>query len=162
VVSRLEAQIADTVAKEAEERDRAAEEARIAAGAFPVLSSGSASTPPPHSSRISDTHANSLRHLNLPRSSNAMTTKVTLTSYSKTSPPSVPNSRAEESEEERTRVPRPPMEVDYVKRPLDSTTFRGDFRNREVKYIPPARVDDENDSLGGGHTRRNKIKGQES
>jgi hypothetical protein len=54
------------------------------------------------------------------------------------------------------------MEVDYVKRPLDSTTFRGDFRNRGVKYIPPARVDDENDSLGGGHTRRNKIKGQEA
>ncbi|KAJ6474462.1 hypothetical protein C8R47DRAFT_921784, partial [Mycena vitilis] len=103
LVARLEAQIAETLTKEALLRERAAEEARRAVGAFPTLRNA-APTPAP-----------AVPQTRTVMSLNSKTKKVTVSSFSTPSPsPSRPASRAESVEEEPVRVGRPPAEVPFV------------------------------------------------
>lgn len=145
LLAELEIQIAGTIAKELEERERAREEARKAAGAFPALGSASgpltipalASMPPPPNQ--------SHKVLSL----NSKTKKVIVSSYTTTPASSRPASRAD-TEEEPIRVPPPLTEVSFVKRHPDPARPWENLRGAGARYIPPARVEIDNDSKGSG------------
>ncbi|KAJ7911639.1 hypothetical protein B0H13DRAFT_1581078, partial [Mycena leptocephala] len=104
LIARLEEQLAETLTKEALLRERAAEEARRAAGAFPTLRNAvPACTPSPAAPQTRTV-----------MSLNSKTKKVTVSSFSTPSPsPSRPASRAE-SIEEPLKVGKPPAQVPFV------------------------------------------------
>ncbi|KAJ6485203.1 hypothetical protein DFH09DRAFT_803707, partial [Mycena vulgaris] len=106
LIARLEAQIAETLTKEALLRERAAEEARRAVGAFPTLGNTSLFHPSPPA----------VPQTRTVMSLNSKTKKVTVSSFtsSPASSPSRPASRAESVEEEPVRVLKPPAEVPFV------------------------------------------------
>ncbi|KAF9236752.1 hypothetical protein BU15DRAFT_89038 [Melanogaster broomeanus] len=123
----LEEELSRQIAKEEAERQRAIDEARIAAGAFPMLpgsQSPRASPPPPP-----QTH----KVLSL----NSKTKRVTVSSYTNSPVPSRPASRSEDVvPEEQQRVPPPPHparpwvnlrvgELRYVAAPGDTSRTPG-------------------------------------
>lgn len=137
-VARLEGELAEQLAKEEAERQRAIEEARAAEGAFPMLPGSqiartSRTPPPPSTTRTV-------------LSLNSETKKVTVSSYSTpTVMLSRPASRGEDKEEE-VRVLGPPGEVSYVTEALDPERPWKNVRAGDVKYVP----------LPGGTTGDNK------
>jgi hypothetical protein len=153
---RLETQIADVLTKEAEDRERAAEEARKAAGAFPTLagaSSGSVARSPVAPS--------GLRSTNQPHkvlSLNSKTKVVTVSSYT-TPAPSRPVSRTEPATEV-IRVPPPPGEVIFARKPLDPARPWADLKGEGAKYVSVSRISDEETSGGTGRQGR-RSKGKE-
>ncbi|KAJ7159792.1 hypothetical protein C8R46DRAFT_851262, partial [Mycena filopes] len=109
LLARLEDQIAETLTKEALLRERAAEDARRAVGAFPTLgnltpSSSGRSTPVPPAAPQTRTVM----------SLNSKTKKVTVSSFTSTPVQSRPASRAESIEDEPVRVGGPPAEVPFA------------------------------------------------
>ncbi|KII87036.1 hypothetical protein PLICRDRAFT_176843 [Plicaturopsis crispa FD-325 SS-3] len=126
LIVRVEEQIADTLSREEDARERAAEEARRAVGAFPTLAGGAptpAGAPAPN-----QTH----KVLSL----NSKTKKVTVSSFTK--PPPRPVSRAEEEiEDEPDRLPPPPSEVLYATRKPDPARPWLRLRDENVRYVPP-------------------------
>jgi hypothetical protein len=120
LISRLESEIASTLAKENDARERAADAVRQAAGAFPTLGGG---TPPPGqgsagSSRQPSPGRDAPKVLSL----TAKRTKVTVNALGRSPTPSRPASRASgaDVEDERrrreeremgSRIARPPAEV---------------------------------------------------
>ncbi|KIJ12804.1 hypothetical protein PAXINDRAFT_177112 [Paxillus involutus ATCC 200175] len=101
----LENELAEQIAQEERAHQRAIEEARIAAGAFPMLlgsqpPKASRTPPPPQSYKV--------------LSLDSKTKKATVRSYTNTPVPSRPASRAEEVKEEDQRVPAPPPGISYV------------------------------------------------
>ncbi|KAJ7035824.1 hypothetical protein C8F04DRAFT_873822, partial [Mycena alexandri] len=107
LIARLEAQISETLTQEALLRERAAEEARRAVGAFPTLGN---TTPPSRSAPPAVPQTRTVMSLN------SKTKKVTVSAFVSTpSPsPSRPVSRAESIDEEPVRVAKPPVEVPFV------------------------------------------------
>ena len=161
-MAQLESQISNLIAKETWEREQAVEEARKAAGAFPTLagvSAGSIGQPSPVSGALrpmNQTH----KVLSL----NSKTKKVTVSSYPTTPVPSRPVSRGQPVEEE-VRVPPPPVEVIFARKPIDPARPWADLRGDGAKYVAVSRVDDEATLKGTGRKRRRnkgKLKEPES
>ncbi|KAJ6610627.1 hypothetical protein B0H10DRAFT_1811297 [Mycena sp. CBHHK59/15] len=146
LVARLESQISETLAKEALLRDRAVEEARRAAGAFPTLANpgGAARGPPPPP------------QTRTVMSLNSKTKKVMVSSFTTPSPsPSRPASRAESVEEEPTRAPRPPTEVPFaVAAKLDPLRPWKDLSGGGATYVPAPSLDDGDEARGAVKKRR--------
>jgi hypothetical protein len=172
LLARLEARISERLAKEERDREKAIEDARKAAGAFPTLAAGTALSSEGSGPVIEGTLAprpinqKSQNQTHKVLSLNSKTKKVTLASYNKSPapsrPPSRPLSRAEDVEPEPVRVPKPPAEVAFVGK-LDGTRPWADLkRTIGVKYVPPPVLDQgENGAVREGasgrrRTRRNK------
>ncbi|KAJ7276513.1 hypothetical protein B0H12DRAFT_1227632 [Mycena haematopus] len=152
LIARLEEQIAETLAKEAVLRERAAEEARRAVGAFPTL--GNAAPRPLPEVAVPQTRT--------VISLSSKTKKVTVSSFTTPSPsPSRPDSRAESVEEEPVRVPAPPAEVPFspAAKQDPSRPWR-DLSGGGAVYIPPPNLDDD-DAKGQRRRGRNKGKAKE-
>lgn len=128
LIGRLEDELAEQLTREEAERQRAVEEARAAAGEFPMLPGlqtqmqTSRTPPPPATTRTV-------------LSLNSGTKRVTVSSYS-TPVSSRPASRGEEREEEEGRVPGPPSEVSYVQEPVDPERPWKNVRIGDVRYVP--------------------------
>ncbi|KAJ6534819.1 hypothetical protein B0H19DRAFT_1184270 [Mycena capillaripes] len=155
LVAQLEVQIAETLTKEVLLRERAAEEARRAVGAFPTLGN-------PTSTRHFPPTAPQTRTV---MSLNSKTKKVTVSSFSTPSPsPSRPASRAESVEEEPIRVGMPPTEVPFAAAAkLDPLRPWKDLSGGGATYIPAPNLDGEDDGKGAGkRRRRNKGKAKEN
>ncbi|KAH7884516.1 hypothetical protein F5I97DRAFT_1812877 [Phlebopus sp. FC_14] len=133
--SALLAQLEDELTKqrieEEEARLRAIEEARKAAGDFPVLA-GSANQPrrPANASPVPSTYK--------VMSLDSKKKKVTVSSYTNTPTPSRPPSRVDHPIVEPHRVPPPPPEISYVKEPPDPKRPWKNARMGTLRYIPPA------------------------
>ncbi|KAK7061828.1 zf-C2HC5 domain-containing protein [Favolaschia claudopus] len=151
LIARLDAQIAETLTKEALMRERAEEEARLAVGAFPTLgntvTSGAAPSAPVPQTRMV-------------MSLNSKTKKVTVSSFTKASPsPSRPASRAESVEDEPVRVPPPPPTVPFsAAAKFDSSRPWMDLSGGGAVYIPPPNLDADDDTRGISQRRRNRGK----
>ncbi|KAI0644269.1 hypothetical protein C8Q79DRAFT_914225 [Trametes meyenii] len=140
----LDSKIAETTAKEEEERQRVLQEARNAEGAFPTLSAAGSRSGTPGPGPGPDSHPVNQTHKVL--SLDSKTRRVKVASYT---PPTlsraassdkVNNSlKLEPPEPEHKRVPAPPAEVvcaaaPGVQRPWANT------RGLAVTYVPPTRV----------------------
>ncbi|KAI0351906.1 hypothetical protein OH77DRAFT_1429223 [Trametes cingulata] len=140
LVDSLDARIAETIAKEEEERQRAIQAARSAEGAFPTLSAAAsrASTPGPGSDAQSS-HPVNQSHKVL--SLDSKTRKVKVSSYT---PPAVSRAAsaetvAREAEPQHKRVPPPPAEVACSSAPSPHRPW-ANTRGLNVTYVPPSRV----------------------
>lgn len=155
-MARLESELASTLSREAEARERAAEEVQKAAGAFPVLSVAGIvpPTPPP----IVAPQAHKVLSLN------SKTKKVTISSYSPGS--SRPASRGlsePEADDDLVRIPKPlgADVVVYAKRSVGTERPWENLRVEGAIYVPPARVDGgtpEKTEAQGSRRRRGKGK----
>ncbi|CAK5270108.1 unnamed protein product [Mycena citricolor] len=150
LVARLEAQIADTLTREALARERAADEARRAVGAFPTLAPSAApSAAAPQTRTV--------------LSLNSKTKKVKVSSFTSTPVSSKSPSRAETPDDEvANRVAPPPAQVPFA--PASSVDPQRPWKNLvsgEVLYIPPPDLGDGDDGAqtGGGGRKRRKRKG---
>ncbi|KAJ7904633.1 hypothetical protein B0H14DRAFT_2312648, partial [Mycena olivaceomarginata] len=130
LIARIEEQIAETLTKEALLRERAAEEARRAVGAFPTLGNTTPSRLPPAPAAPQTRTVMSL---------NSKTKKVTVSSFSTPSPSSSrPVSRAESIDEEPVRVHAPPTEVPFAAAAKqDPLRPWKDLSGGGAVYIPP-------------------------
>ncbi|EIW83987.1 hypothetical protein CONPUDRAFT_39022, partial [Coniophora puteana RWD-64-598 SS2] len=161
LVADTEERIARTLADEERAREREVEQARLAAGAFPTLGGGGASTPPLQPTSTLYGNGGGLRpppqqQTHKVLSLNAKTKKHTLATYSASpSPsPSRPASRAESVEEEPHRVPPPLASWEAGGGGLTDSArpFKNpDFPN--LRYVPPPAAE------GAKPSRRNKGKG---
>ena len=150
LVESLDTQIADTLAKEEDERARAVQVARAAAGAFPTLSASAsasaaasrASTPGSGSeTQALAGHPANQTHKVL--SLNPKTKRVKVESY--TPPAAISLSRAASKEKpaeepEYKRVPAPPGEVVVSRTQPDAQRPWANVRGLNVTYVPPARI----------------------
>ncbi|KAK0457312.1 uncharacterized protein EV420DRAFT_519587 [Desarmillaria tabescens] len=138
LIGRLQGEIVDLTRREEEARERAREEARVAAGAFPSLSGGERrSTPPPPPPQQQQHKVLSL---------NRKTKKVTVSSYPNTPASSRPDSPAPEEEDEPLRVPPPPGEVVYAKRNVDRGRPYANFGGGAARYEKGKRKGKENEA----------------
>ncbi|KDQ50400.1 hypothetical protein JAAARDRAFT_42030 [Jaapia argillacea MUCL 33604] len=132
LATHLEDEIGETIAKEIEAREKAIEEARRAAGAFPSLSGSSS----PASSLLalpqSDSSVRSANQTHKVLSLNQKTKRVTVSSYTSTPAHSRPQSVKEEEDEEPSRMPAPPSEVEYVRGKADPSRPWADLRGDVV------------------------------
>jgi len=141
---RLERSLFDAIKKEAEERQRAIEEAHKAAGAFPALPG------------TSTTNWGQSRSSNQPHkvlSLNAKSKKMTLLSYTP-NPTSSSRFHIPQEVEKEFRVPPPPAEVKYARsKPNPNQPWRH-IEGGNVYYIPVSQIDGEDGSKGLGKTKR--------
>ncbi|KAJ7766570.1 hypothetical protein DFH07DRAFT_915956 [Mycena maculata] len=154
LIARLDTQIADTLASEALLRERAAEEARRAAGAFPTLGPGPAAYPP--SARAAPPALPQTRTV---MSLNSKTKKVTVSSFTSTpsASPSRPSSRAESVDEETVRVAGPPAAVPFAAAATqDPLRPWRDLGGGGAVYVPAPNLDcdDDDGAKGAGKKRR--------
>lgn len=157
----LDAQLATTIFQEAEDRERAIDEARKAAGAFPTLSGYS--TPSQSSSPGPDSRPSNQAHKVL--SLNSKTKKVTVSSYTTTPIHSRAVSRNESPvEQEPVRIAPPIQEVGYAKKRPNAVVAWENLLDGGAKYIPLSASSEEaeiKENLGKKR-RRNKGKGKEN
>ncbi|OJT08590.1 hypothetical protein TRAPUB_517 [Trametes pubescens] len=139
LVESLETQIAETLAKEEEERQRAIQQARSAEGAFPTLSAAAsrAGTPGPD---VQATHPVNQTHKVL--SLDSKTRKVKVSSYT---PPAISRAasveklaKPKEAEPEYVHVPAPPVEVVCSPAPSAHRPW-ANTRGLNVTYVPSSR-----------------------
>ncbi|GBE86181.1 hypothetical protein SCP_0900590 [Sparassis crispa] len=136
LVTMLETQITDTLAKEQDERERLLQEARVAAGAFPALTAAAA---PPTDTLSS--HPTNQTHKIL--SLNSKTKKVTVSSFTspaKSRSASRDCAAKEADKEQARRVPPPPPEVEFVKAAPDPLRPWANLRGTSVTYVPAPKV----------------------
>ncbi|KIM88481.1 hypothetical protein PILCRDRAFT_3459 [Piloderma croceum F 1598] len=167
LLARLETQILERLALEERDRERAMEDARRAAGAFPTLTAGAAFPSSEGNSVVGQgavtsgsineaVHKNTHKVLSL----NAKTKKATLSSYTTSPvpsrPPSRPISTHEDEEPEPVRVHKPPTVVAFVGK-LDHIRPWADLKSvgDGVKYIP-AGVLKQAENLGPGEPTAEK------
>ncbi|KAJ7734113.1 hypothetical protein B0H16DRAFT_156142 [Mycena metata] len=157
LIARLEAQISETLAQEAQLRERAAEEARRAVGAFPTLGN---TTPPSRPAPPAVPQTRTVMSLN------SKTKKVTVSAFVSTpSPsPSRPASRAESIDEEPVRVAKPPVVVPFVSAAKqDPLRPWKDLSGDGAVYIPAPNLDGDEPVKGPSRKRgRNKGKAKEN
>ncbi|KAF8624193.1 hypothetical protein AX17_007182 [Amanita inopinata Kibby_2008] len=159
LIAELEQQITDVLKREAEERERAAEEARRAAGAFPTLSETMQPSHPQHRSLAPppSSSSNALPgsgRQNLPPLSQEShkvlslrtkpgSNKVVISSYAPTPAASRPASRGSSAIEERGEgeeedlpcVPPPRKEPSYAKRKADPNRPWENLLGERVTYV---------------------------
>ncbi|KAJ7268052.1 hypothetical protein C8J57DRAFT_1067631 [Mycena rebaudengoi] len=157
LIARLETQITEALAREAQLRARAAEEARRSVGAFPTL--GATTTSSSHPSA-----ASAAPQTRTVLSLNSKTKKVTVSSFSTPVPspgPSRPASRA--ASPEPVRVAKPPAEVVFVpasrQDPLRPWKDLGDDAGGAT-YVAAPSLDAEGEGAGKKR-RRNRGKAKE-
>ncbi|KAH9479962.1 hypothetical protein JR316_0008559 [Psilocybe cubensis] len=182
LVAQIEADLESTLAAEQAAREREIEQARIEAGAFPMLRGGNgsgSSSPSPAANRMSSASAPPSRQ-SQPQSQThkvmSLTSKpgnsrgrVVVSSYTtvNTSVPSRPSSRnanADDLEEGMPlRVPAPvPLPAEAAPPPTKERPWMN-YVHGPVKYKPPLRVDDDNGTVAGASSsksRRGKGKGK--
>lgn len=138
LIEDLAAQLAATLAREEDDRQRALEQARAAEGAFPTLagSAGSSRAGTPDVRPANQTH----KVLSL----DAKTKRAKVTSYT---PPNLSRTSSVEKptkapqEQEYKRVPAPPKEVVVPTGPPSMATRPwANTRGLNVTYVPPTRV----------------------
>lgn len=157
LISRLESQISDTLAKEADDRRRAVERAQQQAGAFPSLAATSNSNAqlPAQAAPSAAPRPHKVLSLN----SGTKKATMTISSFPNTPVASRPVSRAESEEDEPNRVPRPQSEVTFAKRPVDPNRPWVDLMGSGAKYVPdPTSV---SETKLKGKSRRNRGKAKE-
>ncbi|KAF9259800.1 hypothetical protein L218DRAFT_873768 [Marasmius fiardii PR-910] len=146
LIHQLESQLVETLAKETADRERAIEEAKREAGAFPTLGhshgGSSSSLAPPTSTPGSKSGSPASTRPSTPQqhkvlSLNSKTKKVVVTTTTTTVKPVRPNEKENEGEleEEVVRVPPPPSQVVSVKGKPDPNRPWKNFRNASVKYV---------------------------
>lgn len=151
LVIRLQSQLDETTAKEVAARERAIEEAKRQAGAFPTLSgappTGKPIVPQPQTHKV--------------LSFDSKTKKVLVSSYTSTPVSSRPASRSgtEDGELPIVRVPPPPAEVIYVHSAIDPARPWANLRTESPKYVAlPAQTEGPSSNRKG---RRKKGKGKD-
>jgi predicted RNA-binding Zn-ribbon protein involved in translation (DUF1610 family) len=127
LVKLLATQISDLLTKEAEARQRIAEEARRAVGDFPPLHGG------PSISRTGSPAPSNKTHKVL--SLNSKTKKVTVSTYPTTPP--APSRASSPEDPEVIRVPPPPSEVVHAKAKPDHAHPWTNIRGPQAFYVPP-------------------------
>ncbi|KAH7930197.1 hypothetical protein BV22DRAFT_1001136 [Leucogyrophana mollusca] len=148
LTARLDEEISEQIAREEQARDQAIEEARNAAGAFPVLPGQQPANtlrPPPQTHKV--------------LSLNTKTKKYTLSSYTNTPVPSRPASRAEDVDDEPRRVSAPPPDPPHAKGKPDPSHPWQNMRAGSIRYIPlpPSQSPPgAGSSATGKRSRRNK------
>ncbi|KAH9840321.1 uncharacterized protein C8Q71DRAFT_486314 [Rhodofomes roseus] len=160
--ARLETQIAETLAREEEDRQHAIEQARAAAGAFPTLAVGASGLPSSASDILSSHPANQTHRV---LSLNSKTKKVTVSSYH--SSPAISRSASRESglkdevQPESKRVPPPPSEVPHAQGSVDPHRPWANMRDGNVTYMPPPQVNAGGSSSQQGRKRKGRKSGKE-
>ena len=143
IISQIDGELAARIAKEIADAERIAEEARKAAGAFPVLSGTIAPlpspSPTPHNNKPS-----SYKVMSLTQKKN---NKVVVSSY--TSAPQPPSRAQSPAEAEPVRVPPPPNEVEYAKTRPDPARPWQNLTGGGATYVPLARLDGDDSQLDG-------------
>ncbi|KDR66131.1 hypothetical protein GALMADRAFT_259814 [Galerina marginata CBS 339.88] len=161
LISQLETQLASTIIKEEEAKEKAIQDSQKAAGAFPTLSSAalSLSSPSPvPAASIPPPSKQTYKVLSL--TSNK---RVVVSSYTSTPVHSRPASRNEDVEEEPIRVPRPPPEPTHADRTPQPSRPWENLIHGAVTYKPRLRVDDDTTPKGPSRRRRgNKGKEKET
>lgn len=115
LILQLEAELASTIAKEAEEKERAIENARLAAGAFPTLSGSPARTPPlPVQTSYPMPSIQTHKVISLTGSKKSLNKRVVVSSFvTKSATSSQPTSRDEVVDDEPERVRPSPTEAPH-------------------------------------------------
>ncbi|KAF7296926.1 zf-C2HC5 domain-containing protein [Mycena indigotica] len=142
LITRLEAELADTLAKEERTRLQAAEEARRAVGAFPTLSGAPPapipSQPPPQTRTVLSLNPKTKRV------TVSAFTKVPVGSTASTPGSSAPSSRPVSPELDPPRVTAPPPTVAFVAGArIDPSRPYADLSGNGAVYIPPPDFGDE-------------------
>ena len=145
LVIQLESQLASTIAKETEEKERVIALAQKEAGAFPQLKG--ASQPSSHAHSPSSTPTPSARQTHKVMSltgSGSHKKRVLVSSYTSTPVSSRPASRTgdEAHDEEPIRVPPPPLTPAHADRQPSLTRPYENLLGWSVSYVPPSRIDD--------------------
>ncbi|KAJ3893665.1 hypothetical protein GG344DRAFT_42867 [Lentinula edodes] len=146
LVSRIQAQLDQTIAREVAARERAIEEAKQQAGAFPTLY-GTTPTAKPIAPQP-QTH----KVLSL----NSKSKKVLLSSYTSTPASSRPASRSETEDEEAAimRIPPPSTEVNFARGSIDPARPWANLVNENPEYVSPP-------TQGEPASRRRRRKGKD-
>lgn len=145
-MSRIQAQLDQTIAREVAARERAIEEAKQQAGAFPTLY-GTTPTAKPIAPQP-QTH----KVLSL----NSKSKKVLLSSYTSTPASSRPASRSETEDEEAAimRIPPPSTEVNFARGSIDPARPWANLVNENPEYVSPP-------TQGEPTSRRRRRKGKD-
>ncbi|KAJ3874115.1 hypothetical protein F5051DRAFT_498528 [Lentinula edodes] len=146
LVSRIQAQLDQTTAREVAARERAIEEAKQQAGAFPTLY-GTIPTAKPIAPQPQTDKVVSL---------NSKSKKVLLSSYTSTPASSTPASRSETEEEEAAimRIPSPFTDVNFARGSIDPAPPWANLVNENPEYVSPP-------SQGEPASRRRRRKGKD-
>lgn len=142
LIAKVEKDLDDTLQKEAEERERAAQEARNAEGLFPALPGTKTPSRTPSSQSLKTQSSQppqpqSYKVLSLnPKSKKViLTTRVKATSI----PASVQASQSKESlVAEPRRIPPPPPEVPFSTKSPDQSRPWAPVMRLPLNYVPPA------------------------
>ncbi|KAG6887945.1 hypothetical protein C0995_011462 [Termitomyces sp. Mi166 len=169
LITRIETEIADTTLKEQLARERAEEERRTAAGAFPSLQSFNSSYPPPHSSSHRPSpppEPQTYKVLSIgPKTKKTMLTTTTIRSKVSASP-SPQDSRPPSPQPIREPRPDANLGKGKGKARLDPMRPWANLNGDSAIYTPPVRSVDEVEAnpegkAGTGRRRRGKGKGKE-
>jgi hypothetical protein len=146
IISQIHRQLASTLAQEAEQKQRALEEAEKLVGAFPSLSG----SPAPESSTSIPTAQQTHKVMSFKQNK-----RVVVSSYTPTLPTPTPDT--DEPEDEPDRIPPPPSEPLFS---CISPTHERPWKNLikgASTYIPKHRLDDDT-RPSQSHGKRNKGK----
>ncbi|CAA7269860.1 unnamed protein product [Cyclocybe aegerita] len=176
LVAQIDAQLSSTIAKEIADKERAIEEARRLAGAFPTLQ-GPVPAQPPASMSLSVHQAafpvpaqQTHKVMSLTSSGPGNKKQIKVSSFTTSPVPSRPISRNEPKEDEDefagTRVPAPDGLPPHAnRRPSQGRPWENLIKGG-ITYKPPARVDEGGTGEGGLKSSRrrrgNKGKGKEN
>jgi len=160
LAKQLSADISETLAKEAEERERLAESARRAVGAFPPLlhQVGGVSSAPSPQAPPAAKHPPNRTHKVL--TLHGESKKATLLSYNSTPVASRPSSRSDTPDPEPRRVAPPPPEVIHLHSKIDPAHPWTSLKGGSVHYVPLSRIDGEEDATKGTGKKRRRNKGK--
>ncbi|KAJ3785615.1 hypothetical protein GGU10DRAFT_268821 [Lentinula aff. detonsa] len=127
LISRLQVQLDETVAKEVAARERAIEAAKQQAGAFPTLYGAA----PPAKLIVPQPQTHKVLSVN------SKSKKVLLSSYTSTPASSRPASRSETEDEEAAiaRIPPPSAEVPFARSSVDPTRPWSNLLNGNPEYV---------------------------
>ncbi|KAF5372174.1 hypothetical protein D9758_004997 [Tetrapyrgos nigripes] len=176
IITRIETQISDVLAKEAAERERVIEEARREAGAFPAL--GPAPSGKPSQSQYQPRSMSSKgsnrstatpspqpeTHKVLSLKGSGKKGKAIISSYTPVAsrPASRSESEVENAEDEVTlRVPPPPNQVSFSRERPDPARPWTNLRGCKVRYIPDEKSSG-NEESKSRQNKKGKGKGKEN
>ncbi|KAF8989684.1 hypothetical protein BDQ17DRAFT_423048 [Cyathus striatus] len=157
ILSKLDSDLASTIAKEIAEREAAVREARQAVGEFPSLPGGpQASFPPPGSAFRP---ANETRAVLSLGSKGGKKQGVKVSTFTTVPAPTRPVYRKELEEEEPNRIPPPPKEVPHAVGALSPSRPWENLANG-ILYVYPSKPHDGSASTSQSSSRRRRKKGK--
>ncbi|PPQ66130.1 hypothetical protein CVT24_000217 [Panaeolus cyanescens] len=173
LVEQVESELASTIAKEIEDKERAIIEAQQAVGSFPSLPGSSLASSSQHTKSPSPVP----KPVNEGRTVLTLSNKkkITVSSYTTVQKSSSqPSFSAKSNQENRdpnepTRVPPPPKEPPHATRPASANRPWENLIKGSVQYVSQPRIDDEPDEkpdsgatqAGGSSNRRRRGKGKQ-